>query len=317
MVPYGVRYPAVGLTGSVGQLLNTAGAVTHIGPLGAYHDSVAEGTADVKNELQRIAASECRFLTKVILAGYSQGAQAVADAFRQIGDDVSFLIAGAVFFGDPYFNPTSWAARGDFDAGHYGVLGVRPEYPETWHGYVFSYCHNNDPICNLDIKEHIWGTPWDIYIRDIPRLAEHGFAEHTNYADRGDDQRAARDILDALGYTEPVAPSTNTPLDLVFAIDTTGSMSGVLDTVKQNVDSLVSTLADTTSDYRFALVDYKDAGDPYQARVDVPFTTDAATLQAGVDSLTADGGGDWPESVYSGVMTALSQPWLPSRSSSW
>lgn len=311
VVPYGVDYPAVGLTDSVAQWANAAGAVTHISVLGAYHDSVVAGTANIQAEIERIRASACFGTTFVILAGYSQGAQAAADALQNMPAKDLALVSAASFFGDPYFNPHSWAARGDFDPGHYGALGVRDEYLDYFKGKVFSYCHNNDPICNLSVKEHVLGTPIDVYVRDIPRLVEHGFAEHNDYADRGDDGRAAQNILDALGISEPVQPSTNTPIDLVAVIDTTGSMGDVIDAVKQNVDDMVATIASTTSDYRFALVDYKDwgQGDPYQSRLDVPFTTDTAALQAGVNALSASGGGDWEESVYSGVMTALSQPW--------
>ena len=64
-------------------------------------------------------------------------------------------------------------------------------------------------------------------------------------------------------------------------------------------------------DHRFGLVDYKDFGDIYQARLDVGFTTNVAALQTGVNAMIASGGGDTPESVYAGIMKAFEQPWRP------
>lgn len=100
-------------------------------------------------------------------------------------------------------------------------------------------------------------------------------------------------------------------LDLVFVIDTTGSMGDDIAAVQAQAAEITNTLLapGLGSSIRIGLVDYKDLGDIYQARVDVPFTSSPADVVAGLNSLTADGGGDYPESVYSGVMTALAMPW--------
>lgn len=47
--------------------------------------------------------------------------------------------------------------------------------------------------------------------------------------------------------------------DIVFAIDTTGSMSGAINNVVSNIDSFVDTLqSDYSVNANFALIDYKD-----------------------------------------------------------
>lgn len=106
-------------------------------------------------------------------------------------------------------------------------------------------------------------------------------------------------------------------IDIVFAIDTTGSMGGYIDEVQTYASELVNLVSSQTSSGRYALVTYRDhpewtgwSGD-YPSRLDQPFTSDPATLQAALDGITVDGGGDWPESMYSGLREAIAVPWRP------
>jgi Mg-chelatase subunit ChlD len=102
-------------------------------------------------------------------------------------------------------------------------------------------------------------------------------------------------------------------VDLVFAIDTTGSMWPYINGVKVAARGIAAGLF-RLADARVALVDYKDLyascpSDGYAARLDLPFSTDGAAFSAAVASLGAGGGCDFPESVYSGLMTAIRLPW--------
>lgn len=118
------------------------------------------------------------------------------------------------------------------------------------------------------------------------------------------------------GVTAP-PPGGAADIDLAFVIDTTGSMGGTIDDVRTQVSRIVEVLSTRSASYRFALVSYRDdpghTGDPddYAARLDTPFTSDTAAFQAGLDRLVADGGGDTPEAVYSGLQMAFAQPWRP------
>lgn len=107
-------------------------------------------------------------------------------------------------------------------------------------------------------------------------------------------------------------PGGKPKVDLVFAIDTTGSMGSYISAVKISARAIATTLL-AGADARVALVDYKDlyacASDGYAARVDLPFSTDAAAFSAAVGTLSAAGGCDTPESVYSAIMTSLGLPW--------
>lgn len=105
------------------------------------------------------------------------------------------------------------------------------------------------------------------------------------------------------------------PLDLVFVIDTTGSMWDDIDAVKAASAGIVAFAQALSPDVRFGLVTFRDApfapfGEPtdYQSRLEQGLTPDAAAVNAAIQALGADGGADWPESVYSGLVTALTNP---------
>ncbi len=318
--PEPVDYPATGVGPSFNLLedINGTGALIHIGPLGDYHDSVLEGTEqaihDVNDFMSRCGSSGA----KVILSGYSQGAQALADAIQGKRDragaamDTSGLV-GAAFFGDPYFNPRSNAAEGDFDPGRSGVLGTRGGYPASLmfpERRIHSFCRNKDPICQGLLSSSLIPFP------------DFDTNRHKVYRTEGSTETAAVEIENLIRddqatrgnpVPDPLPAGVSGPLDVVFAIDTTGSMGDLIGSVKADVQGIVSQLATLDSDYRVALVDYKDAPpysfDPYQAEVDQGFTSDESAFDAAVEGLFAEGGEDTPESVYTGMMTGLELPW--------
>ena len=106
-------------------------------------------------------------------------------------------------------------------------------------------------------------------------------------------------------------------IDLVFIVDTTGSMGDEIKAVRDNLSDLVSQLASTTASYRVAVVSYRDfkertgSASDYPSRVDQTFTSSLDAIQTAVDSLMASGGGDEPETVFSGIKAAIDLPWRP------
>ena len=102
-------------------------------------------------------------------------------------------------------------------------------------------------------------------------------------------------------------------IDVVFAVDTTGSMGGLLDGAKQTVWSIASHIkqTDPEASIRIGLVAYKDVGDEYVTK---PFmlTTDLDAMYAELASYTAAGGGDTPEDVDAALNDALyKMSWRP------
>lgn len=147
-----VDYPAVSIVGwSAGDLLNGLGAVLRVGDVGAYHDSVERGKSELRDRIDEVVAT-CGPQTRIILSGYSQGAQVAADVYQAMdGDAKGHQIYAMVLFGDPYFNGSSQgrgASKGDRRHlnGVHGGLGRRPGYGR-YRRWVRSYCHRRDPVC--------------------------------------------------------------------------------------------------------------------------------------------------------------------------
>lgn len=101
-------------------------------------------------------------------------------------------------------------------------------------------------------------------------------------------------------------------IDVVFAVDTTGSMDGLLDGAKRTVWSIASHIkqTDPNANIRIGLVAYRDLGEEYVTK---PFqlTTDLDAVYAELAQYTAMGGGDTPEDVDAAMADALKMSWRP------
>jgi len=91
-------------------------------------------------------------------------------------------------------------------------------------------------------------------------------------------------------------------VDIVFLIDATGSMSDCIDAVKASLGSFIDTLVGNQSpikDWRARVVGYRDANCDGDMWLETnPFVAnDISGLRSQLDRLTAQGGGDEPESL--------------------
>ena len=108
---------------------------------------------------------------------------------------------------------------------------------------------------------------------------------------------------------------TSNDVDIVFVVDTTGSMGSVIGSVRNNLTAIVDNLATSTRSFRVGVVSYRDFPErtgssiDYPARIETPLTSDRAAITAAISSLTANGGGDFPESVLSGMNAGLDLSW--------
>lgn len=301
----------------------------------AYGDSVDEGVAELTKYLE-IRAAKCKD-SAFVLGGYSQGAQVIGETYVEklspelrgrvvfnslFGDPKTYLPEGRVkadLIGgtaespamcrglevSPYrFNvPNCWVDEGSLN-------GRTPYLPTDWTHKTGLWCNNNDFVCgsaNLgDTAGH------DRYIG----AGKDGVGEQIN-EHRGPIAEAVREIKKRLIAYLP--PSKSEPLkvdmrasklganglDMVFLIDSTGSMGSTLEQAK----AFVATMADRVKavNGRVALVEYRDAGFDPVAVVRSPLQEDTADLQAKLGAITAGGGGDWEEGVLHGLMTAFNQ----------
>ena len=111
-------------------------------------------------------------------------------------------------------------------------------------------------------------------------------------------------VLDVQKNTLP------TSLDVMFVIDTTGSMGDELAYVNKELESIVTHVKETHKGIkiRFSLVVYKDQGDEYVANA-YPFTSSLDIMQMHIASQKANGGGDYPEAMEVAYEKALNQKW--------
>ncbi len=106
--------------------------------------------------------------------------------------------------------------------------------------------------------------------------------------------------------TEPPPPTAKHQIDVVFAVDTTGSMGGLIDGAKRTVWSIASSIknADPNAELRIGLVAYRDVGDDYVTK-DFALTTDLDAVFAELSAYRAAGGGDTPEDVDAALDVTL------------
>jgi hypothetical protein len=99
------------------------------------------------------------------------------------------------------------------------------------------------------------------------------------------------------------------PVDVVFVVDTTGSMQDDVDAVRRDMRAILAHLRERNPDYLVGVVAYRDIHDEYLTKTLLELTGDDARIEAAISALTATGGDDWREHVYAGINTALGQPW--------
>jgi len=92
--------------------------------------------------------------------------------------------------------------------------------------------------------------------------------------------------------------------DIVFLLDVTGSMQPCIDALKDNISMFIDTLStrdanndSPVQDWRCKVVGYRDFDVDDEPFIDNPFVRNPDDLKAQLRRLTAEGGGDEPESL--------------------
>ena len=137
---------------------------------------------------------------------------------------------------------------------------------------------------------------------------------HPNFFGHSSYMSALRERVPLPNLVKPIV-RTNGDIDIVFVVDTTGSMSGSIYAVKNNIQNIVSSVNAKTKSARFALVTYRDhpshGGDAtdYPSRIETDFTNNIEVIKRAASSMRLGDGGDWEESVYSGMRAGLDLQW--------
>lgn len=315
------RYPAVPINGdfgsdpigTVGAWVTAKDAFFSAGYANTYGLSVDFGVAEL-TEYLRTREAVCP-ASYFVLGGFSQGAQTVGQAYNYSFDDgLRKRVIFNALFGDPklYLPEGAWqpfgppsacsGERSEYRRGQttpdncvawWGSLQARKPYlPASWTDKTGLWCNGHDFVCGSsytlsDNSGHEYaGTPMDEAVNEV--------------ADRlkKEDPRAA----DLQTDVRIIKPGT-TGLDVVFLIDSTGSMGDKIAQARQ----FVSTMSDRihAMNGRVALVEYKDSGDAVPAKILSGLNPDTADLQAKLADVGAFGGDDTPEGLLHGLKTAF------------
>ena len=108
------------------------------------------------------------------------------------------------------------------------------------------------------------------------------------------------------GLPSPSPAQDKPRIEVCFVLDTTGSMSGLIEGAKQKIWSIANQMisAKPTPQLRLGLVAYRDRGDEYVVK-SFNLTDDIDSMYAHVREFKADGGGDTPESVNEALDEAI------------
>ena len=90
----------------------------------------------------------------------------------------------------------------------------------------------------------------------------------------------------------------NIPLDVLFLLDSTGSMADEIHQIKSTLHSTAKQISNLPSNpnLKFGMVSYRDRGDDYVTRL-YKFDSDVKRFSQSIDGVQADGGYDYPESL--------------------
>lgn len=98
-------------------------------------------------------------------------------------------------------------------------------------------------------------------------------------------------------------------LDLMFVVDTTGSMGDELAYLQVELADVLDRVRQTVGQnfkFRVSVNFYRDAGDEYVVRP-FPFTEDIDAAIEDLNQQSANGGGDWPEAVDAALGDAIAE----------
>lgn len=300
----GHQYPAVAVgTENMDNILHALGAIMGSGESYKYGQSVNQGVLELKAYTQEILA-KCPN-TKFVLAGYSQGAQVISAALPILSQDA---IIYAATFGDPKLYlpegkgliPAACRDEGKLSPyrayvpdcyAYQGILGgTNPYQPSSYNdGKVGTWCLYSDIMCSahIDLSDPI--------------------KTHLSYKSEGMYDSAAKVIVNKLAAAFPTKTITQTSLsdyDVIFMLDTTGSMSSHIQKYKQRAIELAEKVV--SGGGRVGLYDYRDLSDGYHAKKRCELgNCSLAEFQAAVGKLNVGGGGDTPESLLASLKETM------------
>jgi len=310
----GNQYPAVDVSNVWNG--NVIGAKISGGMGNTYGKSVKEGVAELRTYLD-IRHRKCpnEFF---ILGGVSQGAQVVGQALPSISSGVKNKIVFNMLFGDPKLylpegegifppacrNEKLSAYRREIANCHVdnGALGARkPFLPSEDNSKTGLWCLANDYVCGSskfvwDVEGHGKYANNNGPIDDGAREAANRLKNAAKLASQNDPRINDKPLNNNMGTTGT---------DVVFVLDTTGSMSLYIDQMKTFIRNYSSKIKEMNG--RVGLVVYRDAGDEYTAKKLSDLQSDTTDMLDKLEDISIEGGDDDPEAALHASMVAMNE----------
>lgn len=303
-------YDAIG----IGDLSVLAGAFFGAGEAYSFGESVNGGIERVLDLVQECADS------RFVLGGYSQGAMVISKAIQEIdasrivytatfGDPKIYLPEGKAIGAIPILGPLNGTNKNLLRTGvlpdackgknlsayrmyvpdcyaYEGMLGsYRPYQPSSYSGKLGTWCNTKDMFCSSYLSA----------------------SSHTSYVRDGLYEDASRVIANKIAESFDIEDKYTSPHDTAILIDSTGSMSSLISQYKKEALNLAQQTLEKGG--RVALFDYRDISDGYEPNERCNFETcSIEKFKEGLEAISANGGGDAPESFLSasfGVMKKL------------
>lgn len=316
----GNSYPATSIgTESLSAFFTTLGAYFSAAKGYSYGESFEEGSRELFGYItkKRLACNDTRF----ILSGFSQGAGVISMTLPDLGTDLvkgydDHIIYVATFGDAKLYLPEGWglwpaACRGeglsdyrmyvpDCDV-YQGILGAQKPYvPGGMEGEIGTWCNHYDMICTSRIN----------WFNFDESATPHGSYGNTMNADRLYYDAAEviyQKVLEEFDLVESEPEPEKTYHNLAILIDTSGSMADLIDDYKNEAMRLAKNVFDGGG--KVALYEYRDyQHDGYEPKQHCNFETcSLEKIEATLNSLLTDGGGDDPESLLSTAMKAMNE----------
>ena len=143
------------------------------------------------------------------------------------------------------------------------------------------------------------------------RSSDYDFTIENDDSIRIHDNAAGRDGTDILKGVEKAVFADKTidlrGQDIAFVIDTTGSMADDIAAVKARANDITNSIFDRFPNSRIAVVGYNDPGtNTFLSFTNQPSIEDRKTAAINaINSISVEGGGDFPEAVNAGLLRAL------------
>ena len=310
----GNQYPAVDVSNVWNG--NAIGAKLSGGMGNDYGKSVRQGVAELQAYLDaRHRKCPNEFF---ILGGVSQGAQVVGQALPGVSSGVKNKIVFNMLFGDPKLylpegegifppacrNENLSAYRREIANCHVdnGALGARkPFLPSEDNSKTGLWCLANDYVCGSskfvwDVEGHGKYANSNGPIDDGVREAANRLKNAAKLASQNDPGINDKPLNNNMGTTGT---------DVVFVLDTTGSMSPYIDQMKTFIRNYSSKIKEMNG--RVGLVVYRDAGDEYTAKKLSDLQSDTTDMLGKLEDISIEGGDDDPEAALHASMVAMNE----------